>query len=158
MPVLAGRLVSYIQIRHFEEHRISSIASCPRIENALELKLRRKNYLTNSFSEFSRLKMVDGSIQIIYFVFTKFELKNMNFEAFFLRIIFGDHLRLDKWKKLSKRQNIEIIKVKQKPRQITEVFSLRFYFSKKKPTFIVIFFSFFKDRNELSTFPPCILF
>ena len=51
--------------------------------------------------------MIDN-IKIIFFAFTNFELKSsINFDASFLRVMSGDHLRSDKWKQLNRQNNLD---------------------------------------------------
>ena len=39
-------------------------------------------------------------MRMLHFVFTNFKFKKANINDFFLRVIFDDHLRSDKWKRL----------------------------------------------------------
>ena len=67
--------------------------------------------LQTQVSEVSRdSKVVDSSVQLIYFVFTNLELKNINFKAPFRGILFGDHLRSDEWKHLNRRNILRLPK------------------------------------------------
>ena len=77
----------------FSKYRISSITRRPRIEAAKKKRLTGQTQL----SEFRRdSKMLDAIIQIIYFVSTNFQLKNiMNFNSSLLGVPLADLLRSD---------------------------------------------------------------